>query len=173
MVYYRAGEKEGSVLSAKIKKSFVEKWGKDADTVFEAALINTYFISPPRIYHWEKMLFDKTYEGDNFMDILGTYHPNKGIAGNCLSTEKRTNGAAAIFLPGVARRLSELLGSDLYLVFTSVHEVMVHNADVVYPEDLKEVLSDTLEKATPEEDYLTSSIYRYSRRSGEFSVELK
>ena len=111
--------------------------------------------------------------GDNFMDILGTYHPNKGIAGNCLSTEKRTNGAAAIFLPGVARRLSELLGSDLYLVFTSVHEVMVHNADVVYPEDLKEVLSDTLEKATPEEDYLTSSIYRYSRRSGEFSVELK
>lgn len=107
------------------------------------------------------------------MDILGTYHPNKGIAVNCLSTEKRTNGAAAIFLPGVARRLSELLGSDLYLVFTSVHEVMVHNADVVYPEDLKEVLSDTLEKATPEEDYLTSSIYRYSRRSGEFSVELK
>ena len=173
VVYYLAGEKEGYVLSAKIKKSFVEKWGKDADTVFEAALINTYFISPPRIYHWEKMLFDKTYEGDNFMDILGTYHPNKGIAGNCLSTEKRTNGAAAIFLPGVARRLSELLGSDLYLVFTSVHEVMVHNADVVYPEDLKEVLSDTLEKATPEEDYLTSSIYRYSRRSGEFSVELK
>ena len=152
VVYYLAGEKEGYVLSAKIKKSFVEKWGKDADTVFEAALINTYFISPPRIYHWEKMLFDKTYEGDNFMDILG---------------------AAAIFLRGVARRLSELLGSDLYLVFTSVHEVMVHNADVVYPEDLKEVLSDTLEKATPEEDYLTSSIYRYSRRSGEFSVELK
>ena len=83
VVYYLAGEKEGYVLSAKIKKSFVEKWGKDADTVFEAALINTYFISPPRIYHWEKMLFDKTYEGDNFMDILGTYHPNKGIAGNC------------------------------------------------------------------------------------------
>ena len=45
VVYYLAGEKEGYVLSAKIKKSFVEKWGKDADTVFEAALINTYFIS--------------------------------------------------------------------------------------------------------------------------------
>ena len=73
VVYYLAGEKEGYVLSAKIKKSFVEKWGKDADTVFEAALINTYFISPPRIYHWEKMLFDKTYEGDNFMDILDRF----------------------------------------------------------------------------------------------------
>ena len=37
--------------------------------------------------------------------------------------------------------------SDLYLVFTSIHEVMVHNADVVYPEDLKEVL-DTLKGNT-------------------------
>lgn len=76
-------------------------------------------------------------------------------------------------MPGVARRLSELLGSDLYLVFTSVHEVMVHNADVVYPEDLKEVLSDTLEKATPEDGLSDIFHLRYSRRSGEFSVELK
>lgn len=173
VVYYLAGEKEGYILSTKIRKKLVEQWEKDPDTVFEAALINTYFISPPRIYHWEKMLFDKEYAGDNFMDMLGTYRPNKGIAGNCLSTEKRTNGAAAIFLPGVARRLAELIGSDLYLVFTSVHEVMVHNADVVYPEDLKDVLMDTIKKATPEEDYLTSSIYRYSRSSGEFSVEFK
>ena len=52
-------------------------------------------------------------------------------------------------------------------------EVMVHSTDKVYPEELKEVLLDTVKKATPEEDYLTSSIYRYSRRTGEFSVEVK
>lgn len=173
VLYYLAGEKDGYILSTKIKKHFPEQWGKDPDAVFEAALVNTYFISPPRIYHWEKMLFDKTYTGDNFMDLLETYQPNKGIAGNCLSTEKRTNGAAAIFLPGVARRLAELMEADLYLVFTSVHEVMVHSADMVYPEDLKDVLMDTIKKATPPEDYLTSSIYRYSRRTGEFSVELE
>ena len=173
VLYYLAGEKDGYILSTKMKKSFLEQWGKNADTVFEAALVNTYFISPPRIYHWEKLLFDKEYGGDNFMDLAGTYRPNKGISGNCLSTEKRTNGAIAIFLPGVARRLAELLESDLYLVFTSVHEVMVHCTEAVHPEDLKEVLIDTLKKATPKEEYLTSSIYRYSRKSGEFSLELK
>lgn len=36
--------------------------------------------------------------------------------------------------------------ADLYLVFTSVHEVMVHSADMVYPEDLKDVLMDTIKK---------------------------
>ncbi len=173
VLYYLAGEKDGYILSTKVKEYFLEKWRKEREDVFEAALVNTYFISPPRIYHWEKMLFDKEYSGDNFMDILSQYKPNRGIAGNCLSTEKRTNGAAAIFLPGVARRLAELLESDLYLVFTSVHEVMVHSTDAVYPEDLKGVLLDTVRKATPKEDYLTSSIYRYGRMSGEFTVEVK
>lgn len=173
VLYYLAGEKEGYILSTKVKDHFLEKWGRDREVVFESALVNTYFISPPRIYHWEKMLFDREYTGDNFMDLLNPYKPNRGISGNCLSTEKRTNGAAAIFLPGVARRLAELLESDLYLVFTSIHEVMIHSTDVVYPEDLKVVLLDTVKKATPKEDYLTSSIYRYSRLTGEFTVEVK
>lgn len=59
MLYYMAGEKDGYILSTKVKKHFLEQWEKDPDIVFEAALVNTYFISPPRIYHWEKMLFDK------------------------------------------------------------------------------------------------------------------
>lgn len=54
VLYYLAGEKDGYILSTKIKKHFPEQWGKDPDAVFEAALVNTYFISPPRIYHWEK-----------------------------------------------------------------------------------------------------------------------
>lgn len=50
---------------------------------------------------------------------------------------------------------------------------MVHSTEVVYPEDLQGVLLDTIKKATPKEDYLTSSIYRYSRMNGEFTVEIK
>ena len=47
--------------------------------------------------------------------------------GNCLSTSRKTNGAVAVFLPGVAERLAYLLDSDFYMVFTSIHEVMIHN----------------------------------------------
>ena len=88
MVYYLAGEKEGICSKVqKLKKSFWKSGEKIEILFLESALMNTYFISPPRIYHWEKMLFDKKYEGDNFMDILSQYNPNRGISGNCLSTE--------------------------------------------------------------------------------------
>lgn len=40
---------------------------------------------------------------------------------------------------------------------------MIHNADHSYPEDLENVLRETLREATPEEDFLTDKIYRYCR----------
>ena len=34
----------------KIRTDNIKEWGKDEKTVFDAALLNTYFISPPRIF---------------------------------------------------------------------------------------------------------------------------
>mgnify|MGYP000258453143 CR=1 FL=1 len=42
--------------------------------------------------------------------------------------------------PGVAEQLAYMLDSDFYMVFTSVHEVMIHNDKFVEPEDLQCVL---------------------------------
>lgn len=90
--------------------------------------------------------------------------------GNCLSTAERTNGAVAVFLPGVAKRLGELLGSGFYIVFTSIHEAMIHSENSADLEGLKTVLKDTVEAATPKEDVLTLNIYYYDRESGEISM---
>lgn len=170
VLYVRMGEIEGYTSSMKVKQHMLEKWDMDRDEVFEAALLNTYFIFPPRIYCWEKMLFDTHYEGENFMNLLSDYPIRRGAVGNCLSTVKRTNGAVAVFLPGVASRLADLMQGNLYLVFTSIHEVMIHNEATVDPEDLRHVLIDTIKETTPEEDVLTFHIYHYDRETGIFSL---
>ena len=46
---------------------------------------------------------------------------------------------------------------------------MIHNDRNVEPEDLKEVLQETIKSATPKEDYLTSRIYHYSRATHKFT----
>ena len=102
------------------------------------------------------------------MNLTGNANLQKDAMGNCLSTSEKTNGAVAVFLPGVAERLSYLLDSDFYMVFTSIHEVMIHNDHCVDPEDLESVLADTIKEATPEEDYLTSRIYQYCRETHRF-----
>lgn len=167
VLYMKLGEIDNCTTSMKVQREQVERWGVDSERVFKEALENTFRISPPRIYNWEKLVFDRDYQGEDFMDTAD-FVIKKGCIGNCLSTARRTNGAVAVFLPGVARRLAQLMGQDFYLVFTSIHEVMIHNASMVYPEDLQEILKDTVNSATPESDYLTSRIYRYCRVTGGF-----
>lgn len=172
VLYMQIGEADHCITSIKIKTDVLNRWNRNQDQIFEDALLNTYFISPPRIYFWEKLLFNPDYEGENFMDLLsGHQEIKKDNIGNCLSTTKRTNGAVAIFLPGVMQRLSTLLGGSLYMVFTSIHEVMVHNDRFVEPEELRKVLKDTIKDATPEEDFLSLYIYHYDRDTGEISYQ--
>lgn len=169
VLYLKIGEQDGCVTSMKIKEDVLNCWERECGKVFEDALLNTYFVSPPRIYCWEKMMFNYEYEGENFMSLLSEYKLNREAVGNCLSTSKRTNGAIAIFLPGVAQRIADLLEDSFYMVFTSIHEVMIHNDRFVDPEELRKVLAETVRDATPEEDFLTMYIYHYDRRTGLFS----
>lgn len=168
VLYLKIGEVDNCITSMKIRQEYVDMWGLDKDKVFEAALINTLKISPPRIYYWEKLIYDSDYQGEDFMEGDGDFALRRDAVGNCLSTTRRTNGAVAAFLPGVAEKLAGLIGQDFYLVFTSIHEVMIHNVDFAEPERLEDILQQTIEEATPEEDYLTSGIYRYCKDTGRF-----
>lgn len=168
VLYLKVGEVDNCITSMKVRQEYLEIWGMDKDKVFEAALQNTVQISPPRIYYWEKLIYDSDYQGEDFMGEDSDFKLRRDAVGNCLSTTRRTNGAVAVFLPGVAERLAGMIGQDFYLVFTSIHEVMIHNVNFAEPERLEEILQQTVDEATPEEDYLTSSIYRYCKDTGRF-----
>lgn len=168
-VYAIVDENEFGIVSTKVLKFMVKKWDKNEDDIFNEAIKNTYYLTPPRIYKWEGILCDESYAGDSFMNDEDVCDLDKSFNGNILSTTRKTNGAVAVFLPGVAEHLAELLNSDFYMVFTSIHEVMIHSVKSgVDPKDLKLVLRDTLREVTPSSDYLTSRIYKYNRRTHKF-----
>lgn len=170
VLYLRLGADETSITSVKVPREHVKDWDIDEESVMDAALHNTCVMDPPRFYEWEKLLSDLYYGGTGFMGDEPGLTINLGPSGNCLSTKGRTNGAVALFYPGVAQRIAELMDDDFYAVFTSIHEVMVHKSDMVEPEELAEVLRETIREATPEEDFLSFSIYRYSRETGELMI---
>ena len=158
VLYMQVGNLDGRISSMKIRMDNIKEWGKDEKTVFDAALLNTYFISPPRIFYWEKLVYNPDYDGECFMDLNHEFYLTRDSIGSCLSTARRTNGAVAIFLPGVAKRLADLMDADFYMVFTSIHEVMIHNADHSYPEDLENVFKRSMEVLGGKIDFVLHSI---------------
>ena len=102
----KMGEMDNCVTSIKIKEDVVEKWGRDKDQVFEDALLNTYFISPPRIYYWEKLLFNPDYAGENFMDLMSEHTLKKRQYGKLSEYHKKDKRSCCDF-PAGSRRASQ------------------------------------------------------------------
>ena len=162
--YLRLGRQDGCISSMKIRKDILKEWKLTEEEVWKNAVENTSLMTPPRIYRWEELLVTPLYSGDDFMNDEKLYFLDReNFAGLCLSTALRTNGAVAVFLPGVAQRLADLLNDSFYIVFTSIHEAMIHAAQNVYPEDLIKVMHDSIKEATSEQDFLTDKLYFYNR----------
>lgn len=160
-LYMKIFDEDGMLTSLKVPLQCVERWDLENEDVFMAALKNTASMMPPKVYDMMKMLLNPEYDGEDI--DAPDYIPFQDEMGNCLSTGQKTNGAVAIFYPGIARLFCDKINTDeLYLVFTSIHEVMVHNARMIEPEDLASVLDDTIKESTPEDDVLTKHIYYYN-----------
>lgn len=168
-LYMKIADEDGTMTSLKVPLKCVERWDLEKEDVFMAALKNTASMMPPKVYDMMKMLLKPGYDGEDVDDP--DYIPFQDAMGNCLSTGQKTNGAVAIFYPGVARLFCDKINTDgLYLVFTSIHEVMVHNARMIEPEDLASVLDDTIKESTPEDDVLTKRIYYYNAETDQIEM---
>lgn len=168
-LYLKIFDEDGMLTSLKVPLQCVERWDLENEDVFMAALKNTASMMPPKVYDMMRMLLNPGYDGEDIDDP--DYIPFQNAMGNCLSTGQKTNGAVAIFYPGVARLFCDKINTDeLYLVFTSIHEVMVHNARMIEPEDLASVLDNTIKEATPEGDVLTKHIYYYNAETDQIEM---
>lgn len=174
VLYMLLGIDEKGIDSIKVRKEYVDKWKMDGEKVMDAALLNTYFLTPPRLYDKFRLLLEPEYRGENFMDLLGEHELDKSWEGNFISTTERVYGAVAVFLPGVAERLGQLLGTDYYLLFISEDLVIVCNENTVSVDGMKRMLKGLVEEvfeSGKRSGYLTTKVYHYSRATKAFTWE--
>ncbi|MGN1458546.1 MAG: DUF5688 family protein [Acutalibacteraceae bacterium] len=114
LALYQFVGKSGNVLtSSKIKKDELKKWGKEdkVEEVMQDALKNTARLFPACVYSKRrKENIDFLQEDCSKNDISAM---DNAIL---LSTFEVTNGAMALFYPGVAEKMSSIMGG----AFTAV-----------------------------------------------------
>lgn len=171
VLYLRVASANGMAITCKVPSVYVDSWGIKEDDVFLEVLKNTARMMPPRVYTLEKLSGNLEYEGD---DIYSPdYIPDKSAIGNCLSAKGKVNGSVAIFYPGVAKLFCQRMNTEeLYLAFTSIHEVMVHDAKAVEPEKMKKILEKTIKEVTLECDFLSEHIYSYNMKEDRIKMFL-
>jgi hypothetical protein len=82
------------------------------------------------------------------------------------TNEKGIYGATALLRHDLLKELSQRLRSDLYIVPSSVHEILILKADENNPDYLRWRLHETNGTIAVGNSKLSDSVYRYSREDG-------
>lgn len=168
VLYITISHEDGMLNTAKVKKSFLEKWpGWRMRRIQEADLFTIATQNVVRDQH--PVIGDLTSTITDKLESIFLVTPeslSSYVGPALLTTSQKTNGAVAAFIPGVADKLAELFDDSFYVVFTSIHEAMIHkNGESV--EGMYKALDGTNRTFGPE-DYLSSTIYFYDKDKKNF-----
>ena len=76
-------------------------------------------------------------------------------------------GAAMVLYPDILATVAKRIGSDLYLLPSSIHEFITCTTDDRDADELRNAVRDINEDEVAVKDQLSDQIYRYSRETGE------
>ena len=164
IVYYIA-IKEDIFESASIliNNAHLELWGKSTEDIDKLAKVNSPKILKPELKSMAQTLMEIiNHEKKNLDEI------EEDILSDCgmyvLSNEKKQFGASAILYDNVIKEFSDSLNSDVYILPSSVHEVIMIPSILVDSVDkLNDMICEVNATQVPLMDILSNHSYYYSR----------
>ncbi|MBP8969481.1 MAG: hypothetical protein KBG42_09405 [Lachnospiraceae bacterium] len=168
IVFYYAFENrglpDGTIL---IKNKHMEMWGVSTEQLMRDAGENAPK-SLPGVCRDMCSVLERIYPGKS-EEIFPANEPMLPMY--VLSNSRMVNGAAAMLYPDILHNLSESLKSDLYIIPSSVHEVIVLSRNMAGDEkSLREMIHTVNETQLEPQDVLSDSLYFYDRKDEKISI---
>lgn len=134
-------------------------WGITEDELFDVAKENTKKDSAAaNVFELFSRVFECGHE-DDAPELL------------VLTNSYQSYGAGVIAVPDCMGKVADIKGKDLYILPSSIHELMVTpDNGVLGPSELRAIVKDVNDTQVSPEDLLSYNVYKYSRSSGEISV---
>jgi len=156
--------KSGDVVHT-VTNEMMEHWNITEEELYEAALVNLQK-EEFEIIGLHQVLKDMTEEHID-VEQKGEFHGWAYVFTN----RSRIKGAAAMLRTDLLNRFAEAHGSDLFILPSSVHEVILLPAkEDENTAELRRIVRETNEEIVNEEEWLSDEVYYFRRSTG--AVEL-
>lgn len=154
-------EDEMGTASFLINNGLQEQYGLDKEELDNAARKNT-----------EKQGLGAMTMGSIMAEIMGEAEDEieTGCSMWVLSNGKRVNGAVVMLYPDLFRSLADKSESDLYVLPSSIHEVIAIPDNGEDTKELKLMVSAVNSSEVSEEEYLSGNVYKYIRRENRLII---
>lgn len=170
IVYYCLLEQDkGISATALIHNSHLKSWNITEEELYEDAIINTpkllkSCIRPMSAVLREMIEIDDDDDNDDKEERDTQLIGREGEM-YVLTNENRVNGAACMLYEKVLDKFADLMQADLYILPSSVHEVIILPKQSTYD---KKMLQDMVREVNVEgvaaDEVLSDNVYEYSRK---------
>ena len=162
VVFYCLLDNEyGRSATALIYNNNLKNWNVTIDDVYKAALKNTPDLLHSKISSMAA-LFEKCGVNVDGEEVdLKDYVPSDMYV---LTNESKLNGAACILYENVLYDFAQKLGADLYILPSSVHEViLLPKLSMFEKDELVNMVKEVNTEGVAAEEVLSDHVYEYNR----------
>ena len=145
----------------------------DEKELFRKASENTKRLLPVKVQSLKEiiaeMMMGEGMPKDVAEDMVSLANPEP-VEMWVITNEKKLNGAVQMLYDENLHGLSERLGDDLYILPSSVHEIICVPASKGNPEELAGMVQEINMSAVPLEERLSNQVYHYDSRLHELTM---
>ena len=186
--YILIRESEKETCSAMVNNTMVKNWGIPEEAVLKQAFVNMPKIMPAKA-DTMKSLVETVLEvaadnrnGGDTTDIMEAAKEMAAVSGMLsgtgkfprpfiLTNKKGINGFAAVFYPGVLKDAADMIGKNLFVLPSSIHEsLLVADDGSVRAAELRRMVREVNAGCVAEEEIVSDSVYFYDRKEGKLSM---
>lgn len=157
--YYGVDEKIIGKATILIHNNHMDMWGQTVETLFQTAQCNMRRSKPEILIPLQRLVEEMTGGKIEEMEEVRLY---------VLTNRDKMYGASAMLYSDKIRELAEELQSDLLILPSSVHEVLLMPDDKAGQyQDYRRMVEEVNTTQVEPEEILSYHLYRYSRKKAE------
>jgi len=153
------------ISSTIINDSLAERIGMTEEALYQLAVENTKQIFPPTVKSMNEVIrdmFAKDGMPEDMVDMMfGEMTDDRAMY--VISNDRGINGAASMLYENELHQLAERLGTDLYIMPSSVHEVIAVSTNMGDPNSLAQMVNEINMDQVSLEERLSNQVYHYDK----------
>ena len=151
------------IASALITNKEMELWNITLEELYQTASLNTRRLFPATIQPIQQLLSEYLYKDADIQELLDQTPDELQLF--ILSNEPRINGSTSMIYDGILADFAKKIKKDLYILPSSIHEVLLMPATKEIEEQaLLNLVRDANRTVVGLPDILSDSIYRFDSK---------
>ena len=156
----------GETATILIRNEHLQLWQTDLETVKKQAFDNTPRLLPAYIQPITDAIRDLMESNESLERLLPLLEEDAAPPLYVLTNETQMCGAACMLYPSLLTEFSDSVGKDLYILPSSIHEVLLLPTDTrCADEELRALVQNVNREQLPLTQQLSDTVYFYSREA--------